>query len=268
MTATHDKTPLRLRTVWVSDVHLGIKACRADFLLDFLKSIECEYLYLVGDIIDLWSMKKGIYWPQSHNDAIRAILGMAKRGTQVIYIPGNHDELLRDYDGMSFGNVHIRKEAVHTTADGRKLLVIHGDEFDSVVRCGKFLAVFGSHVYEVLLKLNRAFNFFRRKLGFPYWSLAAWIKHKVKNAVNYISDFEKALAREAKRRGVDGLVCGHIHRAEISLIEDTLYCNDGDWVESCTALVERRDGGLRLMHWADIKESMKDERTLVAERAA
>ncbi|MFZ5931475.1 MAG: UDP-2,3-diacylglucosamine diphosphatase, partial [Pseudomonadota bacterium] len=150
----------------------------------------------------------------------------------------------------------------------RRLLVMHGDEFDSVVRCGKFLAVLGNHAYEALLKLNRAVNFFRRKFGFPYWSLAAWIKHKVKNAVNYISDFEKALAREAKQRGVDGLVCGHIHRAEISRIEDILYCNDGDWVESCTALVERRDGGLRLMHWADIKESMKDEKTLVVERAA
>ena len=249
--------PLRVRSVWISDVHLGTKGCRADFLLDFLRSTETEYLYLVGDIIDVWNMKNGIYWPQKHNDVIRTILGKAKHDTEVVYVPGNHDELFRDYVGITFGNVKISKEAIHVTADGRRLLVLHGDEFDSVVKCSRFLAMLGSRAYDFLLWLNRYVNYARRKLGFPYWSLAAYLKHRVKNAVNYISDFLRAVAHEVHKHKVDGLVCGHIHRAEITHINDVVYCNDGDWVESCTALIERFDGTLQLIHWGDQKETLK-----------
>lgn len=251
--------PQRFRAIWISDVHLGFKGCRADFLLDFLKSTESDYLYLVGDIIDIWNMKKGLYWPQEHNNVIRTILGKAKRGTKVIYVPGNHDELLRDYHGLVFGNVTILNEAIHTTADGRRLLMIHGDEFDSVVKCSKLLALIGCQAYDWLLYVNRLVNHLRRYLGFPYWSLAAYLKHKVKNAVNYISRFEEAVAHEAVKRGVDGLVCGHIHRAEIANFDGILYCNDGDWVESCTALVEHHDGALQLLRWSDEVQAVKSD---------
>ncbi len=241
----------RYRSVWISDVHLGFRGCSADYLLDFLRHTECSRLYLVGDIIDLWQMQKKLYWPQLHNNVIRTILGKAKHDTQVFYVPGNHDELLRDFDGMSFGNVTINSELIHTTADNRKLLVLHGDQFDSIVRCSKFLAKLGGRLYGVLLRFNILVNIFRRRLGFPYWSLAGFIKHKVKNAVQYISNFEEAVAYEASRKGVDGVICGHIHRAEIRQIGDVLYCNCGDWVESCTVLVEREDGSLELLNWSD-----------------
>lgn len=251
--------PRRYRAIWISDLHLGFRGCRADFLLDFLHSTESDYLYLVGDIIDLWHMeKKGLFWPQEHNNVIRTVLGKAKHGTRVVFIPGNHDELLRDFAGMDFGNVAIRLEAVHETAAGKKLLIIHGDEFDSVVKCSKWLAVLGSRAYDWLLYMNRWVNFFRRKFGFPYWSLAAYLKHKVKNAVNFISSFEQGVAHEVKKRKLDGVVCGHIHRAEIATINGVLYCNDGDWVESCTALTENADGVLELLHWTDAeRQAMK-----------
>lgn len=252
--------PQRYRAIWISDVHLGFWGCRAEFLLDFLHSVEADYLYLVGDIIDIWQMeKKGLFWPQAHNNVIRTILGKAKRGTKVIYVPGNHDEVIRDYCGMDFGDVAIRREAVHTTADGRRLLILHGDEFDSVVKCSRFLAMLGSRAYDWLLYANRWVNAFRRRFGFPYWSLAAYLKHKVKNAVNFISDFEEGVAREVRKRGLDGVVCGHIHRAEIRTIDGVLYCNDGDWVESCTALVEHHDGTLGLMHWTDAETRLSVE---------
>lgn len=250
--------PQRFRTIWISDVHLGFKGCRADYLLDFLHSTECEYLYLVGDIIDLWHMRNGVYWPQDHNDVIRTILDKAERGTRVIYVPGNHDEQLRTYDGMSFGNVTILREAIHTTADGKRLLILHGDEFDSLVKCSRWLAILGSHAYDWLLTVNRLVHWWRRKRGLPYWSLAAYLKHKVKNAMLYISKFEEAVATAAKRKNVDGLVCGHIHRAEITTINGITYMNDGDWVESCTALVERSDGTMHILHWADEHEAMKN----------
>lgn len=245
------KTTLRLRSIWISDVHLGYKGCQADLLLDFLHSTRCDQLFLVGDIIDVWSLRKNFFWPQSHNNVIRTILGKAKHGTRVVYVPGNHDEVFRDYDGLVFGNVEIRNEYLHETADGRRLLLLHGDEFDSVVRCHPFLAGLGSHCYSWLLRANRHINFFRRKLGFPYWSLANYLKQRVKNAVNYISGFEDAVAHAAIQRGVDGLVCGHIHRAEMREIGGVLYCNDGDWVESCTTLVEHDDGRLELIDWAE-----------------
>jgi len=250
--AVHPMRPLRYRSVWVSDVHLGTRGCRADFLLDFLRSVECEHLYLVGDIIDLWSLQsKGLYWPQEHNNVVRTVLGKAKHDTAVVFIPGNHDELLRDYIGLEFGNVRIERDAIHVTADGKRLLVIHGDEFDAVVGCSRWLAVLGSHAYELLLKFNTVINAFRRRFGAPYWSLAGFLKHKVKSAVSFISSFENAVVREAKRRGADGVVCGHIHRATMQTIDGMLYLNDGDWVESCTALCEAHDGTLMLIQWGD-----------------
>jgi UDP-2,3-diacylglucosamine pyrophosphatase LpxH len=248
---------LHYRTIWISDVHLGNRECKAKFLLDFLRSTECTYLYLVGDIIDLWAMRRALYWPPEHNEVIRAVLEKAKNGTQVVYIPGNHDDRFRDYVGMHFGNVEIRARHVHVTANGRRLLVLHGDEFDSVMRYSRLLAHLGDRAYHALLRLNRLVNYVRRRLGFPYWSISAYLKHKVKNAVNIISDFEHAIAREAGDSHVDGLVCGHIHHAEMTTINDVLYCNDGDWVESCTALVESHDGALHLVHWADKQQTVK-----------
>lgn len=245
------KQKIKVRSVWISDIHLGFKGCSAEFLLDFLHHVECDYLYLVGDIIDIWEMKKRMFWPQEHNNVIRTILGKAKHHTKVVYVPGNHDEMLRDYDGAVFGNVQIERETIHTTADNRKLLILHGDEFDSVVKCSPMVAKIGSRLYNFLLRANRLVNFLRRKMGFSYWSLAAFLKHKVKNAVQYISNFEEAVAHEAARQGVDGVVCGHIHRAEISRIHDIDYYNCGDWVESCTALVEQANGEMEILHWTD-----------------
>jgi UDP-2,3-diacylglucosamine pyrophosphatase LpxH len=253
---------LRLRTVWISDVHLGTRACKADYLLDFLAHTEAERLYLVGDMIDFWNLRNGWYWPASHNRVVQAIMDKAARGTEVIYVPGNHDELFRDYAGAVFGGVRVERSAIHETADGRRLLVLHGDEFDQIVQCSPWLAHLGSWIYDFLLYANRWVNLFRRTLGFPYWSLAAYLKHKVKNAVNYISNFEQALAHEARRYRVDGVVCGHIHKAAIEKVGEVLYCNDGDWVESCTALVERADGALAVLHWAD------ERRWLLAEPRA
>jgi len=251
------KEKLKVRSVWISDIHLGFRGCSADFLLDFLHKVECDYLYLVGDIIDVWEMKKKMFWPQAHNNVIRTLLGKAKHNTKVIYVPGNHDEILRDYDGAVFGNVEIQNEVIHTTADNRKLLILHGDQFDSVVKISPLLAKVGSRLYEWLLRANRYVNLVRRKLGFSYWSLAAFLKHKVKNAVQYISHFEEAVAHEAARQGVDGVVCGHIHRAEIARHHDIDYYNCGDWVESCTALVEHPNGKMEILHWTELVEQPK-----------
>jgi UDP-2,3-diacylglucosamine pyrophosphatase LpxH len=256
------RAPLRLRSVFISDVHLGFKGCRAGFLLDFLRRVECEQLYLVGDIIDLWSLERTFYWPQQHNDVIRTLLGKAKHGTRVIYVPGNHDRVFRDYDGWVFGNVEVRREAVHETADGRRLLVMHGDEFDSVIRASPLLESLGCRAYAFVLGLNRHVNALRQRFGYPYWSVAAFLKHKVKNAVQYISNFERAVACEARRRGLDGMVCGHIHRAEVSDIDGVLYCNDGDWVESCTALVEDAQGRLSLLRWTEEVEVLAGDASL------
>ena len=254
MTPKPPQSTLRLRSVFISDVHLGFKGCRAEFLLDFLRRVECEQIYLVGDIIDLWSLQRTFYWPQAHNDVIRTILGKAKHGTRVVYVPGNDDRAFRDHDGLTLGNVEIRLEAIHETADGRQFLVLHGDEFDSIVRASPLLESVGNHAYAAALRLNRYVNAVRQRLGYPYWSLAAFLKHKVKNAVKYIANFERALAVEARRRGVDGVICGHIHRAEITEIDGILYCNDGDWVESCTTLVEDFAGRLSLLRWTETAE--------------
>jgi UDP-2,3-diacylglucosamine pyrophosphatase LpxH len=259
MISSGSRSTMRMRSVFVSDVHLGSKGCRADLLLEFLKSVEVDYLFLVGDIVDLWAMKKNFYWPQEHNNVLRTILGKAKGGTRVIYIPGNHDEEMREFCGSVFGNLEIHREFVHDTADGRQLLVMHGDEFDTVVKCSPWLARLGSNVYDVILSLNTHVNAVRRLFGYPYWSLASYLKHKAKTAVQYIASFEQAVAHAARKRGVDGVVCGHIHRAEITDIDGVQYCNDGDWVESCSALVEDMNGRLSLWNWAEMRDRLREQ---------
>ncbi|WP_231639157.1 UDP-2,3-diacylglucosamine diphosphatase [Sphingomonas profundi] len=249
-----DGPHLKYRTVWISDLHLGTAGCNADMLLDFLRSIRCETLYLVGDIVDGWQLKKGWYWPQRHNDVVRCILKMAKHGTRVIYVPGNHDDSFRDYVGLHFGGVELLPEAIHVTADGRRLLVLHGDVFDNIVLFARWLAFLGDGAYTLLLKSNALVNNVRRRLNLPYWSLACHVKKRVKNAVQFISRFEEAVAHAAADRGVDGVVCGHIHSAEIREIGDITYYNDGDWVESCTALVEHADGAMEILEWAVLSE--------------
>jgi len=238
------------RTIWISDVHLGTRGCKADFLLDFLRNTESENLFLVGDMIDGWRLRRSWYWPQEHNDVVQKLLRKARKGTNVTFIPGNHDEFVRQYLEFNFGEVRVCNEAVHVTADGRKLLVIHGDQFDTVVKYAKWLAHLGDWAYNFALQLNHWLNWGRRKLGMGYWSLSAYLKHRVKNAVSYIANFEEAMAVMAQRRGLDGVVCGHIHHAEVRKIGNILYANDGDWVESCTALVEHFDGRLEILHWA------------------
>ncbi|HUE80222.1 MAG TPA: UDP-2,3-diacylglucosamine diphosphatase [Sphingomicrobium sp.] len=250
------------RSVWISDTHLGTRGCNAELLLDFLRSIDCETLYLVGDIVDGWQLKKGWYWPPRHNDIVRCVLKMAKHGTQVIYVPGNHDEAFRDYVGLSFGGVEIVNEAMHLTADGRRLLILHGDEFDGVILYAKWLAFIGDGAYSLLLKANAWLNRIRRLLGKPYWSLSAHLKKRVKNAVQFISSFEQVVAHAAFERGADGVVCGHIHSAEVRQIGEVTYYNDGDWVESCTALVEHPDGRMEILDWAEQKRLEADARAL------
>lgn len=242
--------PRRYRTVFISDVHLGTRGCRADALADFLRATECERIYLVGDIVDGWRLRRSWYWDKHHDEVIRQILHKARAGAAVTYIPGNHDEMFRDWLGLDVAGVSLRASAVHELADGRRLLVIHGDEFDSVVRYARFLAFLGDWAYAMALALNRHFNALRRRLGYPYWSLSAWLKQRVKEAVKVIDRFETALAAEARQHGYDGVVCGHIHKAEMREVDGILYCNDGDWVESCTALVEHPDGRLELVDWA------------------
>ncbi|SAK63105.1 metallophosphoesterase [Caballeronia hypogeia] len=241
--------PHRYRTIWLSDIHLGSGGCQAPYLLDFLRHHESEYLYLVGDIIDGWQLRKGWFWPQAHNDVVQKILRKARKGTQVVYIPGNHDEAARQFCDLAFGDIHVRGEAFHTTLAGKRLWIVHGDLFDGVIQHAKWLAYLGDTAYTGILLLNRWFNRVRTKLGFDYWSLSQYLKHQVKNAVNFISQFEKVMTDEARRRGCDGVVCGHIHKAEIREIDGTLYCNDGDWVESLSALVETYEGELKVVYW-------------------
>jgi UDP-2,3-diacylglucosamine pyrophosphatase LpxH len=245
-------TGARYRTVFISDLHLGTRGCRSDFLGDFLRRMQCDNLYLVGDIIDGWRLRKSWYWDVSHDEVLRQIVRHARSGTVVTYIPGNHDEMFRDWlpMGLEIAGIRLCREAVHVTADHRRLLVLHGDEFDSVVRYARFLALLGDWAYTMALALNTGFNAIRRSLGYPYWSLSAWLKRQVKEAVKAIDRFETALAGEARSRGFDGVVCGHIHQAEMREVDGVLYLNDGDWVESCTALVEHQDGRLELVDWA------------------
>jgi len=254
----------RHRTIWISDVHLGTSGCQAAYLLDFLRHNECDTLYLVGDIIDGWQLRRGWYWNQSHNDVVQKVLRKARKGTRVIFVPGNHDEFARQFIGLSFGDIEVIDEPVHVTADGRRLLVTHGDRFDGVIQHAKWLAFVGDALYMAALRLNHAFNRIRSRMGLRYWSLSQYLKQRVKNAVSFISDFEQALAREARRRGLDGVVCGHIHKAEIRDIDGVLYCNDGDWVESLTALAEAHDGSLQLITWDRIGAATSRERATAA----
>ena len=250
---------LKLRSVFVSDVHLGTRDARVEYLLDFLRHVEADNLYLVGDILDLWKLRRGWFWPALNNELVHHVLGMARAGTRVVYVPGNHDERARDYAGANFNGVEIAREAMHDTADGRRLLVLHGDEFDCVVLNSRWLAGLGAEAYDALLRLNRVFNICRRRLGFGYWSLSAYVKHRVKNAVNFISRFEHTVAAEARRRGADGVVCGHIHHACLEEIEGVTYANCGDWVESCTALAEDLDGRLHIIRWVEEGAWLLDE---------
>jgi UDP-2,3-diacylglucosamine pyrophosphatase LpxH len=242
------KPKTRYRTVWISDLHLGTKACRVEPLLDFLSSIQCEYLFLVGDVVDLWALKRKWYWPGSHNDVIRKILKRSSKGAHVIYIPGNHDETFRSFIGLTFGGVEIKREAFHATADGRKILMLHGDEFDHVVTHHQFLTAFGDVCYDVLLWLTRGYHWLRRKFGWRYFSLAAYVKHKVKYICQFVSNYHESLIRYAKSKEADIVITGHIHRPEIVPMEGITYANCGDWVENCAALVEHLDGRLEIIH--------------------
>jgi UDP-2,3-diacylglucosamine pyrophosphatase LpxH len=240
---------LRVRTVFISDLHLGTRACQADLLLDFIRSVQCDTLYLVGDIVDGWKLKSGWHWPQSHNDVVQKLLRMARKGTEIFYLGGNHDSRVLDFCGVHFGGVRVGRDAVHETADGRRLLVTHGDAFDQVAVHSGWRAFAGDWGYRALIGANSLSNVLRRRLGLGYWSLAAHVKSRTVHALAFVRRFEEALAAEARRRGLDGVVCGHIHVAAMRDIDGVLYINDGDWVESCTAVVEHMDGRLELMNW-------------------
>ena len=243
------------RTIWISDVHLGTRGCNHELLIDFLDHTDSETMYLVGDIIDGWRLKKKVYWPPEHNDIVWRILKRAKRGTRIVYIPGNHDEMVRPFSGMNLGGVEIMRAAFHDTADGRRLMVLHGDEFDTIMLAHRWLAFVGDALYHVMMKLNNWVAGARKRLGLPYWSISKAAKHKVKNAVEFISKYEEVVARAAAERGVDGVVCGHIHTAEFHTFDhdgkQIEYWNDGDWVEGCNALVEHFDGTMEILHWPD-----------------
>ena len=262
------------RTIWISDVHLGTKGCNAELLIDFLDTTDSDTMYLVGDILDGWRLKKKFYWPASHNDIVWRILKRAKRGTRIVYIPGNHDEMFRQFTGLSFGGVEIRRAAFHDTADGRRLMVLHGDEFDAVMLAHRWLAFVGDKLYHTTMALNRWVNWFRRRMNMPYWSLSKMAKHKVKNAVEFISKYEEVVARAAGQRGVDGVVCGHIHTAEARTFmhegRRIEYWNDGDWVEGCNALVEHSDGRMEILHWPEeiARRTAEQEDALAAQKLA
>ena len=240
-----------VRALFLSDLHLGTKGCQAEKLLEFLRIHDADLIYLVGDIVDGWQLKSGWYWPQAHNDVVQKLLRKARKGARIIYIPGNHDEFLRDFYGTHFGGIEVVESTIHTTADGRRFLVIHGDLFDVVIRHARWLALLGDKAYDLAISLNTSFNALRRAIGLPYWSLSQWLKLKVKNAVNFIGEFEHTLSTEAMRHGVNGVICGHIHHAVIRQRGGLTYVNCGDWVESCTAVVEHFDGRFEIIDWAN-----------------
>nr|WP_183200700.1 UDP-2,3-diacylglucosamine diphosphatase [Aureimonas pseudogalii] len=245
------------RTLFLSDIHLGSKAAQAELLIEFLKTHDAEKIYLVGDIVDGWRLRRSWYWPQSHNDVVQKLLRKGRKGTEIVYVPGNHDEFLRDFTGRHFGGIEVKLNDIHETANGRRFLVMHGDEFDVVVRNARLIAYLGDWAYDAAIALNPVFNAIRRRFGFGYWSFSSWAKLKVKNAVSFIGAFEAALAAEAARHGCDGVICGHIHHAAISEREGLQYVNTGDWVESCTAIAERHDGSLELIRWTQASAAVK-----------
>lgn len=250
----------RVRTLFVSDIHLGTKGCQAELFLDFLRVHDADTIYLVGDIVDGWRLKSGWYWPQLHNDVVQKLLRKGRAGSKIVYIPGNHDEFLRDYYGSHFGGIDVVEHAIHEGADGRKYLVIHGDLFDMVVRHAKWLALLGDWAYVFALGVSTYINVIRRKLGLTYWSLSAWAKLKVKNAVNFISEFEETLSNEAARLGVQGVICGHIHHAAMRDMDSGVrYINTGDWVESCTAVAENYDGSFEIIRWTRSIRLLQDD---------
>ena len=256
-------TGFQVRALFISDVHLGTRQSQAERLLDLLRCCEADVIYLVGDIIDFWRVKRGPYWPQTHNDVLQKLMRKVRKGSRLVVIPGNHDEGLRDYAGMHFGGVEVHRDIMHVTGRGRRYIVMHGDEFDMVVRTAKWLALLGDRGYEFALWLNRPLNWVRRHLGFGYWSLSAYLKYRVKKAVAFIGAFEEALAMEARRRGANGVICGHIHHASDRIFYNTHYLNCGDWVESCTAVVETMDGELRVIRWAEGLPSTAIESRLI-----
>jgi UDP-2,3-diacylglucosamine pyrophosphatase LpxH len=241
----------KYRALFISDVHLGTRGCQAERLLDFLRYHDADLIYLVGDIADGWQLRSGWYWPQAHNDVVQKLLRKARKGTRIVYIPGNHDEFLRDYYGTHFGGIDVVENTIHTGADGRRYLVIHGDLFDVVIRHARWLAHLGDKAYDFAIWLNTAFNGIRRRFGLTYWSLSQWAKLRVKNAVNFIGEFEQTLANEARRHDVEGVICGHIHLAAIRDMHGIRYINCGDWVESCTAVAEHFDGRFEIIEWTD-----------------
>jgi UDP-2,3-diacylglucosamine pyrophosphatase LpxH len=243
--------PRHYRALFISDVHLGARGCQAGKLLDFLRLHDADTIYLVGDIIDGWALKSNWYWPQSHNDVVQKLLRKARKGSRIVYIPGNHDEFLRGYYGTHFGGIDVVEHAVHKGADGRTYLIVHGDHFDLVVTQARWLALLGDKAYDFALTLNRLLNEIRRALGLGYWSLSQWAKLKVKNAVSYIGEYERALAADAKKHDAQGVVCGHIHHAVIHDDFGIRYVHCGDWVESCTAVAEHHDGRLEIIHWTE-----------------
>ncbi len=259
--------PRHYRTIWISDIHLGTPGCQADYLLDFLKHHDSDTLYLVGDILDGWQLRKGWYWPQSHNDVVQKLLRKARKGTRVVYVPGNHDSMARQFIGLTFGDIEVADEIIHVTATGKRLLVTHGDLFDGVMQHARWLAYLGDSLYTMTLVMNRWFNWTRSHFGYPYWSLSQYLKHKVKNAVSFITAFERVMTEEAKHRQCDGVVCGHIHKAEIRTLDGLLYCNDGDWVESLSALAETADGQLEIIFWTHILDAPVQKRRGVAKAA-
>jgi UDP-2,3-diacylglucosamine pyrophosphatase LpxH len=240
----------RVRAIFLSDVHLGTSACQAERLLDFLKAYESEFLFLVGDILDFWAMRRGVYWSGAQNTVVQKILKRARHGVEVVFVPGNHDEAVREYVGTVFGNIRIERDYEHTAADGRRYLLIHGDEFDQVTKYHRWIAVLGSEAYDLLVQVNRLLSRVRRTLGIPgYWSLAGYAKRKVKRAIDFVFDFEDSVLRHARERGVDGVICGHVHVAALRDCGGMMYLNCGDWVDSCTAIVEHMDGRMELLHW-------------------
>lgn len=246
--AAHRKR--HVRTLFLSDIHLGTRGCQANMLLDFLEHHTADQIFLVGDIFDGWRLRRGWHWPQAHNNVVEALMAKAHSGTPITYIPGNHDEVMRNYLGTHFGGIEVKARAEHVTAGGQRILVTHGDQFDVVVMNAKWLAHVGDGAYSVVLVLNTWVNRIRRLWGGQYWSLSNWAKQQVKRAVNFIGEYEGVLSEEARRGGFDGIVCGHIHKAELKQIDSILYINCGDWVESCTAIVEHHDGSLKLVDWA------------------
>jgi UDP-2,3-diacylglucosamine pyrophosphatase LpxH len=237
------------KTVFISDIHLGTRMSQANQLLEFMKTFECEKIYLVGDIIDCWSMSKKTIWTQFHNDVIQKLLRRARKGTEIIYIPGNHDDVMRNYCDNEFGHVIIVKDTVHIGVDGKFYFVTHGDQFDIVMRNAKWLAHFGSWAYDISIQMSGIVNKIRTIFGLPYWSLSAYLKNTVKESVNFIGDYEETLTNYVKGKGLNGIICGHIHHANIRNIDGIEYMNCGDWVESCTALVEHYDGKFEIIYW-------------------